>query len=531
MKMLHKAVVCSAMALTGFPGIAHANDDVVRGVIGLGTAIILNEMNRNRQAQQPPKAQRPRQGSSNRSVRRQPTAEELAVVESRKEVQRRLNMLGFNVGTADGIYGPRTRNAIASFQSSIGHSPSGRITEEQIAILHQQTGGSPSGPGQQGFPSFAGGGQFSQQADGAGHHSFPSLGGEAQPGQPGGGFPALGGQQEAGAGGVATSPFPALGVPGTGTGNANASAFPSLGAPVPPAPNGQQMPTIGQPEDPAQEAGFPVIGSPATPTTSNHGFPQMAQPEALPGQPAMPAISAPEESAVSMPPIETVAVEATSPDAGEPEFRTLESELGKMPFGRENQPAVLGVSLGQSLDQALLAMAEAGFADCAGAEPVSPAQCSRQTESLGDEVSISATADNEVWSVSRTIRFSSPVPMASLSNLFGETYPQMMEQTSSIKWLSSGPLCAGAMTEHDLSARVAELEDVLSRKADVMSDEVEHFANRCPLLYSLNFTEASGAVSSVVIRFVNATVIDDVRRELNEAEAESLKALTNDLKL
>ena len=51
------------------------------------------------------------------------------------EIQRLLNARGFDAGTPDGIAGAGTRRAIAAFQSSIGRSPSGQLTAEELAML------------------------------------------------------------------------------------------------------------------------------------------------------------------------------------------------------------------------------------------------------------------------------------------------------------------------------------------------------------------------------------------------------------
>lgn len=57
----------------------------------------------------------------------------------RQEIQRRLGLLGFNPGGEDGVFGPRTRQAIAGFQDSIGRDPSGKISEEEVRILYSMT--------------------------------------------------------------------------------------------------------------------------------------------------------------------------------------------------------------------------------------------------------------------------------------------------------------------------------------------------------------------------------------------------------
>ena len=50
-------------------------------------------------------------------------------------VQRQLSALGYDVGTPDGIMGPRTHNAIAAYQRSIGHTPTGILTADERRLL------------------------------------------------------------------------------------------------------------------------------------------------------------------------------------------------------------------------------------------------------------------------------------------------------------------------------------------------------------------------------------------------------------
>ena len=104
-----------ALAMTvAATGPAVANDDLVRGLMGLGAAIIINEAQRNQERQQ----YRPHERNSAASrARQQERAEQR---ELRAEIQRRLNVLGFDAGYPDGVFGPRTRRAIARFQEAWG---------------------------------------------------------------------------------------------------------------------------------------------------------------------------------------------------------------------------------------------------------------------------------------------------------------------------------------------------------------------------------------------------------------------------
>lgn len=56
------------------------------------------------------------------------------------DIQNRLNLLGYNAGTPDGILGRNSRAAIRSFQADNGLPITGRLTNPQTALLYQQSG-------------------------------------------------------------------------------------------------------------------------------------------------------------------------------------------------------------------------------------------------------------------------------------------------------------------------------------------------------------------------------------------------------
>ena len=57
----------------------------------------------------------------------------------RREVQERLNALGFDIGVPDGIIGPRTRKAVEAFQNSGGMTADGRAGARVLKALQQQS--------------------------------------------------------------------------------------------------------------------------------------------------------------------------------------------------------------------------------------------------------------------------------------------------------------------------------------------------------------------------------------------------------
>ncbi len=66
------------------------------------------------------------------------------------QIQQRLQELGYDPGTADGIYGTRTQNAVIAFQKDYGLDPDGIAGKNTLAALGL-TGGGGSGGGYGGF--------------------------------------------------------------------------------------------------------------------------------------------------------------------------------------------------------------------------------------------------------------------------------------------------------------------------------------------------------------------------------------------
>ena len=52
-----------------------------------------------------------------------------------KELQKRLNALGFDCGTADGIFGSKTEKGVIAFQTAVGIEADGKFGKESFAAL------------------------------------------------------------------------------------------------------------------------------------------------------------------------------------------------------------------------------------------------------------------------------------------------------------------------------------------------------------------------------------------------------------
>ena len=57
-----------------------------------------------------------------------------------KQVQEKLSAAGHNVGAADGIIGPRTRQGLKAFQQAKGIEASGQLNQQTLAALGLEAG-------------------------------------------------------------------------------------------------------------------------------------------------------------------------------------------------------------------------------------------------------------------------------------------------------------------------------------------------------------------------------------------------------
>ena len=54
-----------------------------------------------------------------------------------RDLQNKLNSLGYSVGSSDGIYGPNTASGVKKFQSSKGISPSGIVDFKTLEAINK----------------------------------------------------------------------------------------------------------------------------------------------------------------------------------------------------------------------------------------------------------------------------------------------------------------------------------------------------------------------------------------------------------
>lgn len=64
-----------------------------------------------------------------------PSQAQIAAREERRAIQGALNSFGFDAGTPDGVFGPRTRSAVSAYQEVIGAPTTGELTADQQRVL------------------------------------------------------------------------------------------------------------------------------------------------------------------------------------------------------------------------------------------------------------------------------------------------------------------------------------------------------------------------------------------------------------
>lgn len=528
---------------------ASADDALMRGLLGIGTAVIMNGMQQNQPQpqpqQQPPAYSAPPQGAP-RYVSPAPAGKndpETLVV--RGEIQRRLSMLGFDAGTPDGVFGPRTRRAIADFQKSIGRRPTGEITKGEIAILYERTGG--AAPPSSGFAGLGTGAPASGGASGG----FPKLGGSAAAGgfpalgkstdakaASGSGFPTLGAAPENATGG--DTKFPAIGGGSGEKDGAAATAFPTLAAPANDPAGSSAFPTLGSGPKP-KEAAYPTLGSP--PEKDAAAFPAVSTGEAAAAEtaePAMPALGKPDPGpAAAMPSLAEpdkqgapVMPPLAKPGPAAPEAAvTLADAARQTVYGSVDKlPAVLGIHFGQSAETAGEKLAAAGFGACQSAATL---VCKRQTASMTDTVTVWTSEKEGVWAIARSMVFSDPAPADLVTAPFKSAYPELMDASG--YRISAGDACtAGRISAGEVEQIVRGLPWLASSAGRPGFDAVAAFAAQCPLILSLSFS-GSDMLNGASLVFADLT---GVGRKIaaDKAEAESAakakhKQLSDDLKL
>ena len=140
-KSIATAVLLASVALSPASPIstpARADNDFIAGAIigGIVGSVVTNEANKKKSA----KSTKAATGTKSSGMSAEQRAENV-------EVQTALNYFGYNVGTADGVIGQKTRGQIKEYQAFLGYPATGELTEYEQTILvtayHRAVAGGP----------------------------------------------------------------------------------------------------------------------------------------------------------------------------------------------------------------------------------------------------------------------------------------------------------------------------------------------------------------------------------------------------
>ncbi len=132
------SAIVSMLALSPQTASADLKDGIIGGVVGGAVgALITNEITKERQKKKKSSTSTSTTTSYKSST---PSLNSQYSRSERVEIQNALNNRGYNVGSADGVLGKRSRAGIRSFQASLGEPQTGQLTASQFAALTGQQG-------------------------------------------------------------------------------------------------------------------------------------------------------------------------------------------------------------------------------------------------------------------------------------------------------------------------------------------------------------------------------------------------------
>lgn len=153
MRNLTALALSGALLVSATPVRAGNADFIAGAVVGImGRVVVDAVVESNRGTPQPHSV--PQHNAPNVVVNPQPSQAELdrraaeqALREKNRNIQTWLNSLGFDAGPVDGLVGTRTRSAMSDFQASIGHAPTGSLTDDETSMLYNIVNGNSTNPG------------------------------------------------------------------------------------------------------------------------------------------------------------------------------------------------------------------------------------------------------------------------------------------------------------------------------------------------------------------------------------------------
>ncbi len=138
MRTFLKAIALIATTTVAIPSITQAATGSL--IIGQGAGVTRKTIIDHAAARPPVPHIVIAQSQPARSIPRIPTGQTVTLSRIQlKDVQYRLNLLGYNTGFPDGVAGKRTLSAIARFQGTLGYVATGQLTQSQLEELYTRT--------------------------------------------------------------------------------------------------------------------------------------------------------------------------------------------------------------------------------------------------------------------------------------------------------------------------------------------------------------------------------------------------------
>lgn len=496
MKTISKILTASVVSTSLMVPAAYAGSrDFIGGAaVGIGGTLLLQQLNKkNKNVQKKrTRSNNPRKKNTVQSVSGSNIAEVPTTRDQARDMQRRLNQLGFDAGTPDGIAGKRTRAAVSGFQYSIGSAQTGKLSQSDISILIQSTSqqaadiGSAYQANNQAFPIAPPLGQNS---------AFPGAPSPAALGQNGGNtvypeptFPTIAAPQfsqqapqAAGVGQPGTA-FPLAAAPGSSPQGQQASAFPKLGVPA------------------NNKPGIATINAPAFQVPAN----------------AIPMNALPSGAVAPTPKV------VPAPGSVTPEIATTQQMVSlnttvQQTFPVIDQfPSIFGISPGGNYLRSQAALANEGFSECDDDGEL--LICEKDNASMNDRVVIGRSEggpDAVVYMAGRELTFKNPVRKEFIFARLSEAYPEILGQADQ--------RLASLECESFLAGATEVTFDPIMTSSDLNADLIA----ACSTYFAISFIESTDnqMVESAVITLFDAGPLQNTVAGIQQQEKELNKEL------